>query len=80
MSAQVQNFLSSFDHLPEPTKIQVSIEILRRFVAGLTADTAGLLLQQPLLFQATYPLRGEPVRIEDPFSFSVPPEDWSSIS
>ncbi len=80
MNTQAQSFLSSFDLLPEPVKAQVVIEILTRFDSDLTVGSAIRYLRRRLSLQPTYPLRGKPVRIADPFGPAVPVEDWSVLS
>lgn len=79
MNAQTQNILSSFDQLPEPLQYQVAIEILRRLSAGPNLESAIVELQQKRPGAPSYPLRGKPVKLEDPFE-PVAVDDWDALS
>jgi hypothetical protein len=75
-----QSLLDSFDRLPAALKYQVAIDILRRLDAGEAIENAIRALQEKWPSEPTYPLRGTPVKLEDPFGPATPHEDWSVLS
>ncbi len=73
-----QDVLLAFEQLSAEEKYRIAIEILRRLKPNDAIENAIQALHQKTWpVEPTYPLRGKPVSLEQPFGPAIPLDDWS---